>query len=664
MSDVIRIGNCSGYYGDRLAAARELVEGGPIDVLTGDYLAELTMSILYNQVQTRGDHLGYVGTFLKQVQEVASLCFERGIKIVCNAGGLNPKGMAGEVEKILGELGVPAKVAYIDGDNLLGNLDTLQNQGEAFANLDTGTALNEADQQVLTANVYFGGWGIKEALDRGADIVICPRVTDAAVVIGPAAWKFNWNRNDYDALAGALAAGHIIECGTQCCGGNYSFFEEVPSFRNMGYPIAEIEADGSFTITKHPGTGGLVSVGTVIAQLLYEISTPAYQNPDVVAHFDTLSITQTGQDRVRVAGCRGSSPPPTHKVCFNTLGPHKQSVEVLLTGLDIEKKAEIHIDQVFHNLGGMDQFDDVDIQLLRTDKADPASNEEAHAILRITVTTSDPKKVGRLFSAKVIELGLAAVPGNAGLGRTGFNGAPITIHWPALIDSNRVLERVHVDGETIEVLPTQRLGLEEIYYQQTPVKMPPRPAGETTRVPFGRLFGTRSGDKGGNANCGVWARGEAAHAFLHDCLTVDEFKRLLPDMAPFEVERHDMPNMLAMNFHIKGILGTGAVSNNRVDKQAKSLGEYLRAKHIEVPIQLVDELSLQGQQRKFQTSRQGWDATVIAEIAERVFGGYAKMFEHHGWPERGSQMLPKVQARVTETYGTVRAFEQRHRNGR
>ncbi len=589
MSDIIRIGNCSGYYGDRLAAARELVEGGPIDVLTGDYLAELTMSILYNQVQTRGEHLGYVGTFLKQVRDVATTCHERGIKIVTNAGGLNPKGMAAEVEKILAELGVPAKVAYVDGDNLLDDLDSLQGRGEAFTNLDTGVALKDAQQQVLTANVYFGGWGIKEALDRGADIVICPRVTDAAVVIGPAAWKFNWSRNDYDALAGALAAGHIIECGAQCCGGNYSFFEEVPSFRGVGYPIAEIESDGSFTITKHPGTGGLVSVGTVTAQLLYEISTPAYYNPDVIAHFDTMNIEQAGPDRVRVSGCRGSSPPPTHKVCFNTLGPCKQSVEVLLTGLDIEKKAEIHIDQIFHNLGGREQFDDVDIQLARTDKEDPDSNEEAHAILRITVTTADPKKVGRLFSAKVIELGLAGIPGNAGLGRAGFNGAPAIIHWPALIDSGKVAERVHVDGGDVEVLPTQRLDLEEMYYQRTPVDIPPRPQGTSARIPFGRLFGTRSGDKGGNANCGVWARSDDAYGFLYEYLTVDEFKRLLPDMAPFEVERHDMPNLKAMNFYIKGILGTGAVSNNRLDKQAKSLGEYLRAKHIDAPVNLVGD---------------------------------------------------------------------------
>ena len=582
MNDVIRIGNCSGYYGDRLAAAKEMLDGGPIDVLTGDYLAELTMSILYNQRQTRGEHLGYVGTFLKQVRDVAGDCMARGIKIVSNAGGLNPKGMAEEVEKILAELGIDAKVAYIDGDDLLPDLDGLQAQGQAFTNLDTGQTLADSGQQPLTANVYFGAWGIKEALDQGADIVICPRVTDASVVIGPAAWKFNWGRTDYDALAGALTAGHIIECGTQCTGGNYAFFEEVPSFRNMGYPIATIEADGSFAITKHPGTGGLVSVGTVTAQLLYEISTPAYQNPDVVAHFETLAVAQAGPDLVRVTGVRGSSPPPTHKVCLNTLGPHKHMTEVLLTGLDIERKAEIHADQIFHNLGGQEQFDDVDIQLIRTDHEDPQANEAAHAVLRITVTTADPAKVGRLFDAKVIELALAAVPGNAGRGGTGFNGGRATIHWPAAIDSRFVTERVHCGGAVTEVAPTQRLDLPEIYYQQPPVEIGPAPGGEAVKLPLGRLFGTRSGDKGGNANCGVWARSDAAYRFLHQYLTAAEFKRLLPDMAGYEVERYDLPNLRALNFYVKGLLGTGAVSNHRMDKQAKSLGEYLRAKHIEV----------------------------------------------------------------------------------
>ena len=591
MTEVIRIGNCSGFYGDRLAAAREMIDGGPIDVLTGDYLAELTMSILYNQQQTRGENVGYVGTFLKQLKDVAADCKARNIKIVTNAGGLNPKGMADEVEKILAELGVDSKVAYIDGDDLLPKLGALQTDGEKFTNLDTDEDLKDSTQEALTANAYLGGWGIKEALDQGADIVICPRVTDAAVVIGPAAWKFNWQRNDYDALAGALAAGHIIECGAQCCGGNYAFFEEVPSFRNVGYPIAEIEANGNFTVTKHAGTGGLVSVGTVKAQLLYEISTPAYYNPDVIAHFDTMQIEQVGADRVYVSGCRGSTPPLTHKVCFNTRGPYKQSMETLLTGLDIEQKAERYLDAVFHNLGGREQFDDVDIQLIRSDHEDPGSNEVAHAALRVTITHNDPSKFGRLFAAKVTELGLAGIPGNTGRGAAGFSGGAAIYHWPALIDSQKITEHVHVGGKSIEVLPTQRLGLEDIYYQQMPANIAPAPTGPTRRIPFGRLFGTRSGDKGGNANVGVWALTDAAYSFLYEYLTVEEFKRLAPDFGAYAVERYDMPNLLAMNFYIKGVLGTGAASNHRIDKQAKSLGEYLRAKYIEVPEVLAKDIA-------------------------------------------------------------------------
>ena len=583
MAEVLRVANCSGFYGDRLDAAKEMIDGGPVDVLTGDYLAELTMTILYNQRKSR--KTGYVGTFLKQVKAVAEHCINNGIKIVSNAGGLNPKGMAEEIEKIYEELGLSAKVAYIDGDDLVPDLESLQSSGETFTNIDTGVDLDASD--VVTANTYFGAWGIKEALDNGADIVICPRVTDAAVVIGPAAWKFNWARDDYDALAGALAAGHIIECGAQCCGGNYSFFDEVPSYRDVGYPIAEIEADGSFTVTKHPGTGGLVSVGTISAQLLYEISTPAYYNPDVVAHFDTLSIEQVGEDRVRVSGTRGSNPPPTHKVCVNTVGPYKQSTEVLLTGLDIEKKAEIYLDSILHNVGGREQFDEVDVQLIRSDHEDPGTNEVAHAALRITFVSSDPSKLGRLLQAKMTELGLANIPGNTGRGGGGYSGNQVLVHWPCYIDSQKVVERVHMDGGMTEVQPTQQLDLPEMFYQQVPVDIPSSPRGETRKVPFGRLFGTRSGDKGGAANCGVWARSDEAYGFLHDFLTVDRFKALLPDFGAFEVEQYELPNMLALNFVIRGVLGGGVSSNHRIDKQAKSLGEYLRAKHVDIPESLL-----------------------------------------------------------------------------
>ena len=582
----IIIGNCSGFYGDRLSAAKDMVEGGPIDVLTGDYLAELTMTILYNQRMKRGEDQGYVGTFLKQFRDVANSCQEKNIKIVTNAGGLNPSSMANQVQEIIQELNLDLKVAYIDGDDLIPQLDTLYSKGEKLINIEKDIPLDSYSKPPVTANAYFGAWGIKEALDQGADIVVCPRVTDAAVVIGPAAWKFNWSRDDYDALAGALAAGHIIEGGAQATGGNYSFFQEVPSFSNVGYPIAEIFDDGSFYITKHPDTGGLVSVGTVTAQLLYEIGSPAYMNPDVIGHFDTLKIKQESEDRVYVSGCRGSSAPKTHKVCVNLAGGYRNGVEILLTGLDIEEKAKLVTDSIFENLGGREQFDKVDIQLQRTDKEDPISNEQAQASLRISVKSDNPELVGRMFSAKITELGLANLPGWTGRGGTP-SGAYIE-YWPALVDSKFIKENVYFEGKKTEIIPTSQLDFEETYYQKEPYENKLPEINKTQIIPFGRLYGTRSGDKGGCANLGVWAKTEEAYAYLFDLLTVEKLKELLPDLAEYKIDRFELPNILSLNFYVHGILQDGVSSSTRLDGQAKSLGEYLRAKNIEAPEFLIN----------------------------------------------------------------------------
>ena len=586
--DVIKIANCSGYYGDKLSAAKEMVEGGPIDVLTGDYLAELTMAILFNQRMQRGEDKGYVGTFLKQVKEVAQSCKDKNIKIVTNAGGLNPSSMALEIEKILKELSIDLKVAYIDGDDLMSRITELNNEGELFNNIDKKIPLNESGCQTLTANAYLGAWGIKEALDKGADIVVCPRVTDAAVVIGPAAWKFGWNRTDYDSLAGALAAGHIIECGCQATGGNYSFFKEVPTFDNVGYPIAEIEKDGSFTITKHPGTGGLVSIGTVTAQLLYEISSPAYINPDVIGHFDTLRIEQEGKDRVYVSGCRGSTPPPTHKACINLAGGYRNGMDLVITGLDIEEKAKIFTDALFNSVGGKEQFDDVSINLHRTNKENPNSNEEAMATLSISVKSMNPDLVGRLFSAKIIELSLANYPGFFSSGG-GKKPGPVIVYWPALVDSKFINEYVHIDGETIEIIPTSQMGFEESFYQKNLVEIAPAPEGKTDKGPLGSYFGARSGDKGGCANLGVWSKTDLSYSFLYNFLTVEKLKELLPDLNNYEIDRYDLPNIKSLNFYIHGILEDGVSSNNKKDGQAKSLGEYLRAKIVDLPISIIKE---------------------------------------------------------------------------
>ena len=587
--EVIKIANCSGYYGDKLSAAKELVDGGPIDVLTGDYLAELTMAILYGQKIQRGEDKGYVGTFLKQIKDVAASCKEKNIKIVSNAGGLNPSSMAHEIEQILNDLSIDLKVAYIDGDDLMPRMSELQENGESFINIEKEIALYESGCNPLTANAYLGAWGIKEALDNNADIVVCPRVTDAAVVIGPAAWKFNWQRDDYDSLAGALAAGHIIECGCQATGGNYAFFKEIKSFDNVGYPIAEIQKDGSFYITKHPGTGGLVSKGTVTAQLLYEISSPAYINPDVVAHFDTLKIKDIEKDRVYVSGCRGSSPPKDHKVCINLSSGFRNGMEIILTGLDIEEKAKIFTNTLFNSVGGKEQFDEVSIKLHRTDKDDAKTNEEAMASLAISVKSKDPDLVGRLFSAKIIELALSNIPGFFAQGSVKSSG-PVIKYWPALINSKYIKEIVHIDGKNIEVIPTSQLNLEDIYYQKEPIKIEKIDIKDEKEIYFGEIFGTRSGDKGGCANLGVWAKNSQTFSFLYNFLTIDRLKDLLPDLREFKIERYELSNIKSLNFYIYDILQDGVSSNDRKDGQAKSLGEYLRAKKIKVPQSIIGDL--------------------------------------------------------------------------
>ena len=313
------VANCSGFFGDRFSAAKEMVQGGPIDFLTWDYLAELTMAILLRK-QFKDPQAGFATTFLKQMEGVMGECLDKDIRVVANAGGLNPASLATALEKIASELGVHPKIAYIEGDNLMPRLNDLQEKGEAFTHMDKGVSLKEAGGQPISANAYLGCWGVVDALNRGADIVVGGRLADAALVMGPAAWKFQWAASDWDRLAGAAVAGHIVECSAQATGGNYSFIEEVPSFSNVGFPIAEMYADGSAVITKHPGTGGLVSVGTVTAQLLYEVREPRYLTPDVAARFDTIDIRQEAPDRVRIEGVKGEPPTDSSKVCINNLG--------------------------------------------------------------------------------------------------------------------------------------------------------------------------------------------------------------------------------------------------------------------------------------------------------------------------------------------------------
>jgi hypothetical protein len=586
MTEILRIANCSGFYGDRLSAAREMVEDGPIDVLTGDYLAELTLMILLKD-RLRDPELGYARTFLRQLSEVAETCVERGIKIVVNAGGLNPRGCAEACRALYQKLGLRARVAHVEGDDLLPKLEQLQSQGVPLTHLDKGVPLSSLEMPVLSANAYLGGWGIAAALERGADLVVCPRVTDAALTLGPAAWRFGWARDDWDRLAAAIVAGHLLECGPQCTGGNYSFFQEVPGLHHPGFPIAEMHADGSFVVTKHQGTGGLVSVGTVTAQLLYEIAGPEYPNPDVTARFDTIQLTQEGPDRVRVTGVKGEPPPPTTKVCLNYLGGFRNSMTFVLSGLDIETKARLAEDTLWEGVGGKKQFAEAHVSLRRSDRPDPQSNEEAFAQLTIAVKDPDAAKVGRAFTGKAIEMALASYPGFT-MTHQPSRESQFGVYWPALVPAEFVDHRVVIDDETIAVAPTELPGGFETPPPPEPIAGPV-PAGTTRDLPLGRLVGTRSGDKGGNANLGVWVASPEAYRWLEDFLTVDRLKGLLSELRDLEVDRFALPNLLAINFVAKGLLGDGVAASMRSDPQAKSLGEYLRAKVVAIPESLLSD---------------------------------------------------------------------------
>ena len=554
---VLRIGNASGFYGDRFDAMREMLTGGELDVLTGDYLAELTMLIL-GRDRLKDPAGGYARTFLRQMEDCLGLARERGVRIVTNAGGLHPAGLADAVRELAARLGLPVRVAHVEGDDL--------------------TAAHPGS---LAAHAYLGGFGIAACLREGADVVVTGRVTDAALVTGPAVAHFGWTPHDHDRLAGAVVAGHVLECGTQATGGNYAFFGEG-DVRRPGFPLAELHEDGSCVITKHPGTGGFVDVGTVTAQLLYETQGARYAGPDVTARLDTVRLTQEGPDRVRVEGVRGEAPPPTLKVGLNRLGGFRNEVVFVLTGLDIEAKAALVREQLEAALG---KVTEVRWDLVRTDRPDAPTEEGASALLRLVVRDPDQALVGRALSGAAVELALASYPVFHMPAPTG-NGAPYGVFEAAYVPQAAVGHvAVLDDGRRVPVAPPHdTLVLDGVPEPPLPEPLPP---GPTRRAPLGLVAGARSGATGGTANVGVWVRSEAAWRWLVPELTAERFQQLIPESRPLTVTRHTLPGLRALNFVVEGILGEGVAAQHRFDPQAKALGEWLRSRHLDIPEALL-----------------------------------------------------------------------------
>ncbi|MEH0822984.1 MULTISPECIES: acyclic terpene utilization AtuA family protein [unclassified Micromonospora] len=559
MSGALRVGNASGFYGDRSTAWREMLDGGELDVLTGDYLAELTMLIL-GRDRMRDPALGYAKTFLRQLEGCLGTALDRGVRIVTNAGGLNPAGLAAAIGSLADRLGLTVRIGYVEGDAL-------------------------ARPDALTANAYLGAFGIAACLDAGADVVVTGRVTDASLAVGPAIARFGWGRDDLDALAGATVAGHLIECGAQVTGGNFSFFTELPDGGHRpGFPIAEIHPDGSSVLTKHPGTGGAVTVETVTAQLLYEVGGPAYLGPDVVTRLDTVSLHQEGPDRVRVSGVRGTPPPGTLKVGVNNLGGFRNSMTFVLCGLDVPAKAALVRGQLEEAVGK----EGLEFTLARTDHPDATDTEAASALLHVHLRDGDKARAGRAFSAAAVELALASYPGCT-LTTLPGDATPYGVFTADTVPQDAV-DHVAVlpGGERMPIPPPARTDAAPGGDLPPPAEPAAAPDGDgaTRRAPLGELVGARSGDKGGDANLGVWARTDATWAWLRGWLTVERLAALLPETAPLAVERYELPRLRAVNFVIRGLLGQGVAASTRFDPQAKALGELLRSRVVDLPAAL------------------------------------------------------------------------------
>lgn len=563
MRNPVRIGNCSGFYGDRISAMREMLTGGDLDFLTGDYLAELTMLIL-GRDRMKNPELGYAKTFLRQLEDCLGLAKDKGVRIVANAGGLNPAGLATAIRETSERLGLAVNVAHVEGDDLL----------PRAAELGLGSP--------LTANAYLGAWGIVDCLNSGADVVVTGRVTDASVIVGPAAAHFGWSATDYDRLAGAVLAGHVIECGTQATGGNFAFFREVPDLIHPGFPIAEIGEDGSSVITKHDDTGGLVSVDTVTAQLLYEITGARYANPDVTARIDSITLSSDGPDRVAISGAVGEAPPPTLKVSLNSIGGFRNAVTFVLTGMDIEAKAELLQRQLEAAITTPPA--ELEWTLARTDHPDADTEETASALLHCVARDPDPAKVGRTFTSAGIELALASYPGFHVTAPPG-EGQVYGVYTAGYVDAAEVPHvAVHADGTRVDIAPAaETLPLAAAEEPGLPEPLPPEDLANTVRIPLGLIAGGRSGDKGGSANIGVWVRSDKHWRWLAHHLSVARLRELLPETADLPVTRHLLPNLRAVNFVVEDILGDGVSYNARFDPQAKGLSEWLRGRYVDFP---------------------------------------------------------------------------------
>jgi hypothetical protein len=588
MTKTIRIGCASGFWGDSFTSAPQLVEKGNIDYLVFDYLAEITMSIMA-RAREKDARFGYAHDFVTVTMAgIARDVAAKKIKVVTNAGGVNPKACAEALEALLAKQGVALKVAYIDGDDVLPALDKWKAQG--VKEMYTGASLPE---KPISMNVYLGGFPVAAALAKGADVVITGRCVDSAVTLGACIHEFGWTPKDVDKLAGGSLAGHIVECGAQACGGIFTDWEQVPEWENIGYAIAEVSPDGSFVATKPDGTGGLVTVGTVGEQMLYEIGDPqAYMLPDVICDFSGVKLEQIGKDRVRVSNAKGYTPTATYKCSTTYEDGFRVGNLVAIGGIDAAAKARRTGEAVLARMEGIlrqrnwGPFTETSIEVLGDEDSYGAHKHHVHAreaILKLAAkhTRKEPLEI---MMRELTSSGTSFAPGTSGYAGLRPKVTPVVRHYACLIPKKDVTVTVHIAGDSFATPIDTSGGFEQKMIVRPKVDLHAEATAQN--VPLIKLAFARSGDKGNHSNIGVMARRPEylpyIRAALSEAAVAKWFAHLFED-GKGKVDRWDLPGAGAMNFLLYDALGGGGVASLRNDPQGKALAQQLLEFPIPVP---------------------------------------------------------------------------------
>jgi len=597
----IKIGNAGGFWGDDLKAFKRQLIGGELDYIVADYLAEITMSILRKQ-NIKNPKLGYVTDFVDQILDNAELIKEKRVKVISNAGGINPIECAKNIIQGLQEKNIELKICIVDGDNIYDNIKEFYPNVSSFKNLETDEDFEDIKDKVESANVYLGLIPIVTALEAGADIIIAGRITDTSLAMAPAFYEFGWNVNDWDKIASSLVAGHIIECGAQASGGNYTDWHKVKRWDNFGYPIICINNDGTFEVTKHKNTGGLINSDTIKEQLLYEMGDPGYYiSPDVVVDFTNIKLEEIGSDRVRVYGVKGKPSTSSYKVSMSYRDGYKASGSIIISGANALKKAET-IKSLF--------WKRLDLDFTKTNSEYVGFNachkelapaiEPNEILLKLSVFDYDKTKINE-FSKSIAPIILSAPLGIAVTG-----GRPavqkVMAYWPALIDKKHINTFVKVldkSGEIIKTIEVASLTGCEIdsaseasstkqvsssKYNKSGIELSNK---NLTKVKFSKLCLARSGDKGNMVNVGIIARNKDVYGFISKHITADFVKYMFEDLCNGKVYRYNLDNLLALNFLLESSLDGGGTKSLMIDAQGKTFASAFLNQEIEIPLELL-----------------------------------------------------------------------------